>query len=115
MNRESQQPELPDEKLADLRRCRFEQRQFELYPSLKAIESTTAEGQWYEEVPYHGQPFDPTKYRLIDGGWNHEHCYICWATITAGDRYWPNIDIEAGGEIDLCEACDQLYLAEVRD
>jgi hypothetical protein len=44
MDEESQKPELTDEKLAELRRCWFKQRQFEPYPSLKAIEPTDQEG-----------------------------------------------------------------------
>jgi hypothetical protein len=27
---------------------------------------------------YNGQNYDPTKYKLVQGGWTHDHCQICW-------------------------------------
>jgi hypothetical protein len=72
------------------------------------------EGQWYQELPYHGQRFDPSQFQLVEGGWDHEHCSVCSAKIVEGDRYWPNTDLEEGGEVDLCETCYQRFQAQIQ-
>ena len=61
-------------------------------------------GEWHMSKPYRGEPFDPEKFELREGGWDHEHCEVCWTHVEPGDSYWPNVD-EAGGHVDLCERC----------
>jgi len=43
-------------------------------------------------------------WELVEDGWDHEHCDVCWAKITDGMLYWPNVDPDAG-HVDLCDAC----------
>jgi len=31
---------------------------------------------------YYGQYYDPYHFRYEPGGWTHDHCMFCWATIT---------------------------------
>ena len=50
------------------------------------------------------EPFDPGEFELREGGWDHEHCDVCWAKVVDGMAYWPNVDPDAG-QVDLCEAC----------
>src|SRR5262249_49416571 len=111
----SQTPaELTDEQVAVLKRCRFEQRQFVPYASLKSLEPVDEEGQWDQELPYHGQPFDSEKSRLAEGAWDHEHCWVCWAKIVEGDSYWPNTALDEGGQVDLCKTCYRQFLSRIR-
>jgi hypothetical protein len=37
--------------------------------------------------PFRGEPYDPAVYELIQDGWDHEHCDVCWARIADGDVY----------------------------
>jgi hypothetical protein len=98
------QPEITLEQLALFSRCRFVRRVFASYPSLRSIEPTDDEEGWHVSFPYHGEPYDPEQFELIEGGWDHEHCDVCWARIQDGDSYWPNED-EDVGQVGLCEAC----------
>jgi hypothetical protein len=70
---------------------------------LRNIEPLCEEGRHFSR-PYHGEPYDPEKFELLEGGWDHEHCYVCWAHIVEGDLYWPNED-EDVGHVNLCEKC----------
>lgn len=31
---------------------------------------------------YHGQKYDPQYFNLVDDGWTHDHCLICFQTIS---------------------------------
>jgi hypothetical protein len=35
-------------------------------------------------MPYTGQEYDTGIYELIEKGWDHEHCWICNASIEEG-------------------------------
>jgi hypothetical protein len=52
--------------------------------------------------PYRGQPFDPTLYRVVAGGWDHDHCCVCAATILPGDEWWTSLPPD---DVGLCLAC----------
>jgi hypothetical protein len=99
-----EEPEITPEQLATFRRCQFVRRVFASYPCLRSIEPMDDEEGWHVSKPYHGEPYDPEKFELLEGGWDHEHCDVCWAHIEEGDSYWPNED-EDGGHVDLCEKC----------
>lgn len=104
--------EITAEQMATFRACRFEHRVFQTYPSLRAKEPfpndamppESREGEWYASQRYTGESFDPEKWEVEDGGWDHEHCDVCWAKVTDGMYYWPNVDPNAG-HVDLCETC----------
>ena len=96
--------EINPEELATFRRCTFARRAFASHPSLRAKKPLDGEGEWHISRPYTGEPFDPDEYELRAGGWDHEHCDVCFATITDGMWYWPNVGPDAG-QVDLCEAC----------
>jgi len=89
------------EEWATFRQCRFAPRTFHPYPCLRMIPPATDEGGtlW---APYRGGPYDPTVYELVEGGWDHEHCEVCFARIGDGDRYWANDGPE---HVDLCLTC----------
>lgn len=47
-----------------------------------------SEGGWKIVCPYTGQGFNPDLFTVEEGGWRHEHCYICESMIGVGDRCW---------------------------
>ncbi len=107
------EPEITPEQLATFRRCTFARRVFAFYPSLWAKKPMRADdmppdsregGEGHVSKPYAGEPFDPDEWELQEGGWDHEHCDVCWAKVVDGMWYWPNVDPDAG-QVDLCEAC----------
>jgi hypothetical protein len=56
--------------------------------------------------PYQGETFDPQHSRVIKGGWNHEHCFMCKAKVLPGDEWWAALP--PGGDIGLCLDCHDL-------
>jgi hypothetical protein len=46
------------------------------------------EAGYYASEVYLGQMFDEDKYRVIPRGWEHEHCFLCWAKVLPGDKWW---------------------------
>jgi hypothetical protein len=83
------------------RDVRFVHKVFSLQASLEAIEPDPS--GWIEVIAYDGKDYDREKYRLIEAGWDHDHCYVCWQRIEPGDVDWAN---ETPGVCpDLCESC----------
>ena len=60
---------------------------FSKKPALVSIKATDG---WIEELPYHEQDYDHSKYKLVEDVWDHEHCNICRNHIDEGDKYWVN-------------------------
>ena len=54
---------------------------------------------------YHGETFDGTKFRLVRGGWDHEHCYLCWAKVLPRNEWWVTHPPNFVDEIGLCLDC----------
>jgi hypothetical protein len=77
----------------------FMQHTFSSTPALVANDGHT----WQE---YTGQAFDSSKFHIVEGMWDHEHCSVCFFTIKDGYTYWENrnrIKI-------LCDACHEAML-----
>jgi hypothetical protein len=115
----AEESEITLKDLATFRRCTFALRVFASYPSLWGRKPMNRSdlppdspegGEWHIEKPYTGEPFDPEQYELREGGWDREHCDVCWAKITDGMPYWPNVDPDAG-QVDLCEVCYRRVMA----
>lgn len=60
---------------------------------------------YYISGIYHGEVFDETKFRVVKGGWDHAHCYICCAKVLPGDEWWATLPPNYEDEIGLCMAC----------
>jgi hypothetical protein len=43
---------------------------------------------------------------VIPGGWDHEHCAVCWTHIDPGDRYFHHAELN---EL-LCETCFERHV-----
>lgn len=69
---------------------------------MNEVMSRTGLSRWYPvegghqvRILYEGGPYDPARFALVDGGWDHEHCSrcgdsvepmtLCW--VTRGDRF----------------------------
>jgi ribosomal protein S21 len=92
------------EKSKVLSRCRFVLQRFIPYPALVPLQSGGF--GWTGYFPYRNQPYDPRIFRLEPGGWDHEHCSLCHATIQEDDMYWVNLGED---EVDLCDRCHEHY------
>jgi hypothetical protein len=80
----------------------FTQTTFHVLPSLR---SRRAEAGWVCSKPYHGGEFDATEWAVVSGGWDHEHCTLCFARIVDDMTYWAN-----GNEVViLCDRCFDHY------
>ncbi len=117
----AEEPEITPEQLATFRRCTFIRRVFASYPLLRAKKplrndelppDSRDETEWHVSKPFTGEPFDAAEWELQEGGWDHEHCDVCFFTVTDGVAYWPNVDPDAG-QVDLCEACYPRVMARL--
>jgi hypothetical protein len=52
--------------------------------------------------PYQGQAYDPNVFRLEPGGWDHEHCSACEASIKTNETCWIT---KRGSFYVLCKLC----------
>jgi hypothetical protein len=91
-----------DQQMAEVSDRNFVRHTFHASPSLRA---KRAEGRWIQSKPYKGEPFDDSEWTLVPGGWDHEHCTLCFERFTEGMMYWAN-----GNEVVLlCESCHKDY------
>ena len=80
----------------------FVQRTFSVRPALVAKEPVNGHRMWKD---YHGEPYDKSKFDLVEGMWDHEHCSVCWFSIKEGFTYWEN----AKRIKLLCDACYEAF------
>ncbi len=80
----------------------FTERVFKPYASLQSIET---EDGWFTSKPYKGQRFSEKKWRIVEEGWDHEHCNFCGESIDEGDSYWAN----RRAVTILCPQCFKLF------
>jgi len=50
-----------------------------------------------------------TAEEVVSGGWEHEHCELCWATISPHDGHQPTGYTD--GKEWLCISCFGKYIA----
>jgi hypothetical protein len=88
---------------AFVRTLHFVRRLYSDQDMLLALEPNDA--GYYASHVYHGEPFDPAQYRVVRGGWDHEHCYLCWAKVLPGEEWWATYSANCENEIGLCLDC----------
>jgi hypothetical protein len=64
---------------------------------------------------YYGQDYDPEKFDLVPDGWGHDHCELCFKTITDFVREDARAPVVDEGYINsdecwVCCACFSMYL-----
>ncbi len=64
-----------------------------------------AEGGHRVLVLYEGGEYDAGRWRLVKGGWDHEHCTRCGRSIEPMTLCWVTAE---GPWVLLCEACHQV-------
>jgi hypothetical protein len=76
---------------------------------LNELQSRTGQSRWYPVegghrvlILYEGGPFDAQRFTLSKGGWDHEHCSRCGATIAPMTLCWVT---ESGAYVLLDETC----------
>jgi hypothetical protein len=90
------------EAFAGIRDPNFVQRTFLTRPALIAKEPVNGHRM---SKDYHGGPYDQSKFDLVEGVWDHDHCSVCWFKIRDGHTYWEN-----GRRIKLlCDACHEVF------
>jgi hypothetical protein len=82
------------------RRLRYTRQPYTAEDMLLAREPN--EAGLFESLPFHGGPFDQERFRLVRGGWDHDHCFICSTSIMPGDEWWA---AEPPDEVGLCLEC----------
>ena len=59
---------------------------------------------------YIGQKFDPKYFDLVENGWTHDHCEICFETISNKPGYGETDGYVADNSVWLCEQCFSLFI-----
>jgi hypothetical protein len=66
------------------------------------------EAGYYISSAYNGETFDDTRFKLVRGGWDHQHCFLCDHKVWPGDEWWS---AKPPGEIGLCLDCHHRLFA----
>ena len=65
-----------------------------------ALVARQSEGGYRHVRLYDGEPFDESRFELVDRAWDHEHCFVCGDRIEPGMVYWLNQDAQC-----FCRVC----------
>ena len=87
---------------SEIKDSAFEQCTFFSHGALVSKEPVNGWRMWKE---YDGEPYDQTKFDLVEEMWDHEHCSVCYFTIRDDFTYWQN----AGRIQLLCDACYETF------
>lgn len=78
-------------------------------PELTELRDRTGQSRWYPVegghrvlILYEGGRYDSSRFRLLRGAWDHEHCSRCGATIPTMTLCWVT---EEGPYVLLDESC----------
>ena len=93
-------------KLEELRKMEWKFQQWRPTPAL-------IERKGGAQVQYVGQKYDPTYFELVEDGWTHDHCEICYVILGANDEVGETNSYVSNGDW-LCTICYK-YLVEPSD
>jgi hypothetical protein len=61
-------------------------------------------------TPYSGRPYDARHFQVIEGGWSHDHCEICWWTLRDSEDEEEGIGYTDGAGDWLCIECFRKFI-----
>jgi hypothetical protein len=114
---------MTEDRFADFRKLSFMESRIPALDALKTFVPTGEEedpeiqkalrskgfARWYPVegghevlVPYEGGSFDVKRFEIAKGGWDHEHCKSCGATIEPMTLCWVT---RSGQYVILCSEC----------
>jgi hypothetical protein len=59
---------------------------------------------------YTGQKFDPNYIDLVEDGWTHDHCQICFVSIGKQENQYTQSEGYFDGYDWLCKSCFETFL-----
>ncbi len=59
---------------------------------------------------YDGQGYEPESAKLVEGGWSHDHCEICWWTLSESDNPEKGEGYTTDGHRWLCTECYEHFI-----
>ena len=59
---------------------------------------------------YVGQKYNPEHTELVDGGWTHDHCEICWWTLCESDNPDEGEGYTLDGRRWICKDCYEQFI-----
>jgi len=59
---------------------------------------------------YVGQKYDPEKTELVEDGWSHDHCEVCWWTLCESDNQVEGEGYTTNGHAWLCSECYETFV-----
>jgi Zn-finger protein len=60
--------------------------------------------------PYTGQAFESKDYEIVPDGWSHDHCDICWWTISVSEKEEDGTGYTDGRGNWLCMDCHDRFV-----
>lgn len=81
----------------------WEKRKWVARPALVSKGSVSAFG---------GQRYDPAHSKLVEDGWNHDHCEICWWTLHESEEPEHGEGYTSDGHKWLCSECFSKFILQ---
>jgi hypothetical protein len=81
----------------------WQRREFQPEDAFEVEPSEPGGARRWGKASQHEQP----QGRIIPGGWQHEHCAICWETIA---RYAKTHGYKSSDDTWICESCYERYV-----
>lgn len=83
------------------------------WASSPALSTKTSDGTYVTK--FVGQKYDPKKTKLIENGWDHDHCLFCQQSICSCGG--ENCDPEGftDGEAWICKPCHEMIIVKGED
>ena len=60
--------------------------------------------------PYEGEDYDPANAEVVEGGWDHDHCELCWWELDGRDDPVHNTGWVSETDVWVCNECYQRFL-----
>ncbi len=61
---------------------------------------------------YIGQQFNSEYTELVEDGWSHDHCMICWWSLRESDEPEHGEDFTTDGRSWICSECHEQFVAK---